>query len=108
MQRRLSPEEASELVGAYKRGRTLKELVTTFGVHRNTVIAHLDREGVPRRRQPTLSEDEVVEASRLYASGDSLALIGKRLGFDPKTVRKALAEVGVSIRPSNRNRRGRP
>jgi hypothetical protein len=63
-QRRLTDETVDDLVRAYQDGATLKDLVERFGICQTTVIAHLDRRGVPRRQLVGLSPDEVTEATR--------------------------------------------
>lgn len=45
-QRRLSQEDAAELVAARQGGETLDSLARTFGIHRTTVMA------IVRRAQP--------------------------------------------------------
>jgi transposase len=68
------------------------------------VLAHLDRNGVPRRQTaPKLSAKDVARAADLYRDGLSLAAIGHRFGVNASTVGKALRRVDVQIRP----RRGR-
>lgn len=74
VQRRLRPAEIAKLVSDYRRGATVYELAEQFSIHRNTVSGILEREGVPRRGQP-LTPAQVEQASRLYASGLSLAKI---------------------------------
>jgi|GEM_PF-5848703 len=97
-QRRLTEEESQALAQAYRDGATLLVLAEQFGVARVTVLAHLDRQGVPRRHLAGMSPDEVEQASRRYQAGDSFATIGAALGFSPNTVRKYLMAAGASIR----------
>lgn len=64
--RKLSPGEVTELVAAYEAGATQAELTQRFGLHEQTVRAHLLRQGVtirPQRKLTDAQEDEVV---RLY------------------------------------------
>jgi DNA-binding CsgD family transcriptional regulator len=103
--RRLSDEESEQLAQAYRDGATLQDLVTLFEVSQSTVLGHLDRHGVARRQPVGLSPDEVKQATRLYARGLNLKQVGAELGFDSKTVRKYLADVGVTIRPARGRRR---
>jgi DNA-binding CsgD family transcriptional regulator len=98
-QRRLSSESSLELAAAYQAGATLLELADRFGIARKTVLAHLDRQGVPRRHLPGMSVDQVGIAAKLYESGMSLATVGKQLGFSPNTVRQNLIVAGVKVRP---------
>ena len=75
-------------------------LLLAFNIHRTTVLAHLERNGVPRRRSgPKLSNEDVHEAAILYRDGLSLKAIGRRFLVAPDTIGKALRRVGVKIRP---------
>lgn len=48
--RRLRPVVIDQLIAAYAKGLSVRRLVELFGVHRTTVLAHLERHGVARRR----------------------------------------------------------
>jgi hypothetical protein len=103
-QQRLRAEEIDELVAAYEAGCTVPDLVAQFGIHRTTVLAHLERRGIGRRaHQRKLTDVQVAAASRLYESGVSLAELGQRFDVNPATMNKELRRAGVTIRP----RRGR-
>ncbi len=103
-QRRLDPGQVRELVAVYVGGSTVPELEHRYGVHRTTVLAHLNRAGIPRRpQQRKLSDDQLREAAALYARGLSTVAVGRHFGVAAETVRKALHRGGVSVRP----RRGR-
>jgi hypothetical protein len=78
-QRRLDAEEITELVAAYKAGRSIRDLATVFGIHRTTVGDHLSRQGVARRHNP-LGPEELDLATRLYADGWSPAKIADHVG----------------------------
>jgi hypothetical protein len=85
------------LIAAYEEGNSLAQLVARFNVNRTTVLAHLDRNSVPRRQTgPKLS-------AGLYRDGLSLAAIGQRFRVNASTVGKALRRAEVQLRP----RRGR-
>ena len=49
VQRHLSREEQLEVVEAYKAGATMKAIAQQFKIHRTTVRAILDRQGVSVR-----------------------------------------------------------
>jgi hypothetical protein len=60
------------LVAAYEEGNSVAQLVARFNVNRTTVLAHLDRNGVPRRQTgPKLSAKDVAQAADLYRDGIS-------------------------------------
>lgn len=94
----------AEMVAARTAGTEINELAARFGINRNTVMTHLQRAGVPkqRRRGRTLDAEQLRAAGRLYESGVSLVSVGERFGVDKRYLSRALAEVGVVIRPSGR------
>jgi hypothetical protein len=79
---------------------SVAQLVARFNVNRTTVLAHLDRNSVPRRQTgPKLSAEDVAQAAGLYRDGLSLAAIGQRFRVNASTVGKALRRADVQIRP---------
>jgi hypothetical protein len=51
------------------------------------VLAHLERQGIPRRPQLTkLSDEQIAEAAELYQAGWSLIGLGKHFSADDETV----------------------
>jgi DNA-binding CsgD family transcriptional regulator len=104
-QRRLKPSEVDTLVALYEAGASHRQLAARFGVHRETVLEHLKRRGVPGRpNRRKLSDEQVQAAARLYESGLSLAQVGETFGVNAQTIRTHLSRAGVPIRP----RRGWP
>jgi hypothetical protein len=49
VQNRLRSDDIEKLIAAYANGDSVVRLVDRFKVNRTTVLAHLDRNGVPRR-----------------------------------------------------------
>jgi hypothetical protein len=97
---RLSPHDIERLIAGYAEGSSVLQLAARFNIHRTTVLAHLERNGVPRRRSgPKLSAEDVNEAAVLYRDGPSLKVIGVRFLVAPDTIGKALRRVSVKIRP---------
>jgi len=91
---RLGPADIERLIAAYADGNSVFRLAARFNIHRTTVLAHLGRNGVPRRRMgPKLSDADVDEAAILYRDGLSLELIGHRFLVAPDTVAWALRHV---------------
>jgi len=86
------------MVAGYQEGRTVYELATEFRIHRGTVSKLLSREGVPLRYRLVQGEqlDRVISA---YKDGYSLAELGGEIGVSPMTIRKALFDAGVTVRP---------
>ena len=98
-QRRLSPADAAELVTAYEAGSTIRELASQFGVHRTTVLAHVERSGVPRHSTKGLWDQTTLAAAiQLYEQGQSLESIGDRLGVHADTVAARLRRAGRELR----------
>ena len=97
----LRPEQVDDLVAQYRRGATLVELASVFGVNRRTVATHLTRREVTIRRG-RFDSSRIHEAADLYLSGLTLVEVGMKVGSGPQTVRRALASHGVVIRPGGR------
>jgi transposase len=103
-QRRLRSDEVMALAQARREGAEIKELAERFGVHRTTVLAHLERAEVPGRRRQgrQLSPERLEEAGQLYASGLSLIEVGERFDVDRRYLRRALPAAGFVLRPPGR------
>jgi hypothetical protein len=97
-QNRLSSAESQALVTAYLAGGSVYGLADQFHVHRNTVSRILEKEGVPRRYR-LLQGDTLKSAITSYQRGQSLAMIGQEQGISLDTVRAALTNAGVRLRP---------
>ena len=96
----MSQGAVDELVEAYRRGAPIRELSDQFGIHRHTVVGHLQRRAMRStfvRRK--LSDEQVGQASRFYAGGESLKAVGLRFGVDPATVLREFRKGGVPTRP---------
>jgi DNA-binding transcriptional ArsR family regulator len=104
--RKLEAAEAAELVNAYLAGDHLNVLARRFGMHEQTVKAHLRRAGVQVRPWPRLSATEIIEASRLYGQGRRLSQLSERFDCNASTMRRALQQAGVRLRPRGRSRLG--
>ena len=103
-QRRLGRADIEQLIAAHAEGDSVAHVVARFKVHRTTVLARLERNGVFRRPTgPKLSDEDVAEEADLCREGLSLGAIGHRVRVGPATVGKALRRADVQIRP----RRGR-
>jgi AraC-like DNA-binding protein len=93
----LTQEQVCELITMHERGDSIDELASAFGIHRTTVMTHLDRAGVERRTG--LIQRHLDEARRLYEDGSSLARVAEHFGVDAETVRRAFMDAGISLRP---------
>ena len=68
VQNRLKPGAIVELVAAYQNGTSLRDLEIRFQIARTTVMAHLRRAGVPKRR-PVLTPDGLTALLSSTAKG---------------------------------------
>ncbi|MFD6883654.1 hypothetical protein [Rhodococcus sp. NPDC060084] len=96
--RKLERNEIEALVRRYREGATVYELAEEFGMHRQTVSAHLHREGIALRSRVRMTPQLLARATELYEAGWSTVRIGKELGLGTSTVGKALKRAGVPMR----------
>jgi len=85
------------IAAEYESGKTLREIGEFLSVNRKTVSRHLATTGTTARKRP-LTQQQIDEAIRLYASGLSLARVGQRVGAAPRTIQLRLRERGVQMR----------
>jgi hypothetical protein len=100
---RLDLPQVNDLIKGYRAGASAKVLAASFGIHRITVTAILQRQGVDLRRRG-LCGAQVAEACRLYPNGWSLARLAERYGVDDMTVRRYLLQAGVVMRSPHEDR----
>lgn len=97
-QKRLTADDATQLLAAYESGIGVNELARRFQTHRTTVSNLLDRHGIVRRSRG-LDPADVPEAARLYEDGWSLARLGQHFEVTGhNTISDALRKAGVTIR----------
>jgi DNA invertase Pin-like site-specific DNA recombinase len=97
----LNPNERVELVKQYQCGISTYQLARQYGIHRHTVVKHLQRSGVAVREQLKMTPDVIEQATQLCESGQSLAQVGAHLGVDHGTVWRALKKRGVRMRDTH-------
>jgi lambda repressor-like predicted transcriptional regulator len=85
-----------------------RDLAEQFGIHRTTLTAHLEREGVAIRRGQGLRADQVDELVRLYREGWSARKLAKRFRVSDHTIAAELRKAGVEVRSRSRSDRPRP
>jgi transposase len=109
IQRKLNPDEVSDLVVLRQNGWEIDGLAKRFGIGRSTVMDHLKRAGVPGRRWRgrTLSPKQMEEAGRLYETGLNLIAVAERFDVDRRYLRRALPEVGFTLRRAGQQKRQR-
>lgn len=90
--RQLTVAQVDEIVQLYRGGNSAPVLARKFGVHRTTVLLHLERRGVPRRvNKRKLTDEKVEEMRHLYRLGVSYNELARRYGVSGDTVRKELS-----------------
>ena len=85
-------------------GATTYELARRFGANRETISRQLKHAGV-RMRGQALSAADVDRAEQLYATGLSLAKVGRELGCAASNVGRALKVRAVRFRSPNQRRK---
>jgi len=101
--RKLSSAEVAELVDAYEAGVSQRKLTRRFGLHEQTVRAHLRRQGVRLRPQRVLTAEQEVEAVRLYVEEMwTLVEVAERFGAGQTAVRNVLVRRDVERRERKR------
>lgn len=102
--RTISDESLDTVEGRYHAGETLRAIANDVGLSRHRLASLLRERGV-RIRRAAPSPAEVQEMARRYQDGESLARVGRRLGFSAGTIRNHLIASGVTLRdPQGRER----
>lgn len=97
--RRLRGPEIDDLVASYETTHSVSAVARQFRISRQTVTKLLASRGLETVRRMTAAD--VATATEQYVRGDSVATIGRQLGFDTQTVLSQLRAVGTTIRPRN-------
>lgn len=80
--------EIDRLVERYREVRNMRAVAREFGISRTTVAKHLADRGVDTSNG--MKPFEIAKARALYAQGVGSGRIGALLGFDNKTILKAV------------------
>ena len=96
---RLSEESRAQVITRYQSGETSSVLAEEHGVAKSTILGILRTNSVVVRRQP-LTAEQVSEAAQLYESGLSLSQVAEWLKVNQETMRVAILDSGVTLRPS--------
>ena len=94
---RLDEAAVARLVERYRAGASSRQLANELGINKTSVITMLRTQSVTIRNGRITHED-IEEAKRLYASGRSVAMIGRKLNYSPKTIWNQLTKAGVRMR----------
>lgn len=104
-QRRLTPLQVGQLADGYRAGESVGTLAAAFGVHRTTVLGHLEKHGVAQRPNTRKLTDEAVAVlAESYLAGKSMEGLGERFGVSTETIRKELRGAGIERRAPGRPR----
>jgi hypothetical protein len=98
LQRRLSPHDRVDLVARYIAGEGTPALSREYGISKCALL-HLLRKGGVTMRKQAMTPWDAKRAARLYERGLSITEVVERIGYSYSTVRKALHERGVAMRP---------
>lgn len=98
-QKRLSADEAAELVAAYRAGGSVRGVAREFGVHHQTARRILDDAGVARRKRVPLFKEDLAAAAELYESGSTIQQVADKFDQKYQSMRQALLRAGVKMRP---------
>ena len=96
---RLTTSQNKQIVDLSQAGWKPVDIARGVGTTEWTVHHRLNRLGV-QRRPAGLTPEQCREAVRQYHDGESLRQIGLKLGFNDKTVKKAIVQAGAEIRES--------
>ena|GEM_PF-3586861 len=89
--RKLSPDEIVDLVRQYQVGATIRSVAQQFGLHEQTVRAHLRRQGMALRPLRALTDAATAELVRLYVDKTWTMLeLARKFRISESAVRKAL------------------
>jgi hypothetical protein len=98
-QRRLGPEQVDEVVARYIAGASIDALAREYRINGTTVISHLERNGVERRRNPRkMTDGKVRAAADRYATGISLAAVAVEFGVCDRTLRREFMNAAIETR----------
>src|SRR5262249_5277692 len=93
--RKLKPAEVDELVALYQAGARLAALGRQFGMHEQTVRAHLQRRGVELRGKQALTKVKIKSVVQRYQAGESSLDLSRAFGVADSTIRNVLRREGV-------------
>ena len=98
LKHRLGPDKIEEIVHRYRSGETTPALSREHGIFKSGLLDLLRDQGVSLRKQP-IPKDHIEKAAQLYQSGLSIQEVVDQIGYSYSTIRKALHQHGVTMRP---------
>jgi hypothetical protein len=94
----LTTQDIADIKHRYEAAQTTQQIATHYGIFQNPCCHRPPRKGVTIRRQG-LTDEQLTEAAKLYAEGDSLLSVGAHFGVSQTTIATALRRQGVQLRP---------
>jgi hypothetical protein len=89
--RRLSKADVDYMVAKYQAGSTIKDLVVDMGIHRTTIMDHLEKRGIPRRGHKRKLNDEIaLEAKNLRDLGFSYYELARKYNVSADTIKREI------------------
>lgn len=100
----LNNDEVKELVECYRAGESTYALSRRFGIRRDTVSAHLRRNGVMPRVNTliVLDAEQQARVVELYGAGLSMKHVAEEVGVSERAVARGLQQAGVARRHRRR------
>jgi len=86
--RQMREHEVDRLVREYTKTRNMRQVAREFRVSRATAAKHLASRGIDTSK--SMKPADIAKARELYAQGMGSGRIGTLLGFDNKTILKAV------------------
>jgi Mor family transcriptional regulator len=102
--RKLQNDQVIQLVSEYLAGSNIAQLAREFGMHEQTVKAHLRRADVELRSGRVFNADQAAEIAEAYVAGATIKQLIEHYGSSVNPIRRVLREAGVQMRPRGRQR----
>lgn len=83
-------QQIDRLVERYRETKNMRLVSRELGISRTTVAKHLADRGIDTSK--SMKPADVAKARELYAQGMGSGRIGKLLGFDNKTILRAVSD----------------
>jgi hypothetical protein len=104
---RLGEDRIEQAVDQYLGGASSRKIARSLGVSKTGLLELLRSRGVPIRQRRVLTNEQIAEGARLYASGLLLREVAERFDVSTEQARQALLRDGVRMRPGRGGRRRR-
>lgn len=103
--RKIPLSKEPEIVGLYLGGMSSYKLSQEYGMVHSAICALLERNGVERRDNRVLTDEEERAAIEAYLSGKTMSEVGELFSIDTTTVPKIMKRHNAPTRPAGHNSR---